>query len=199
RRRVCRASHRLPNHTRPLASDFAALTAGGATDRRVEMTSKWTHWAVSLALCVAPGCGHHDQQATSETGEQASGSLHLPLVTSEQESFRLREASFEISRQGQITAALNSESNPEARSLDANLSQGNYEITLRDGWRLERQGDAGGGQEVPAALLTANPLAFQVDDGRVTELVYSFATAQGTISFGRGSVSVSVAVTPTPL
>jgi len=165
------------------------------------MGSRWMRWALQLALGVAvAGCGTRGEQTateateTSEAREQAYGSLHLPLVTPEQAAFRLRGARFAITRANATVLTLDSESDPGAVSLDAELLQGAYEITLADGWVLERQGDAGAGP-VPAALLTANPLAFEVENARVTEIVYAFTTEQGVVTFGRGEASVSFQVT----
>jgi len=165
------------------------------------MTARWMRWALSVGWCVvsvaALGCGSNTEPSTIESNEAsqpALGSLHMPLVTPEQQAFRLRTALFDITRSGDAVLTLDSESDPAAVALDAELLQGSYEIQLRDGWALERQGDAGG--PVSAALLTANPLGFDVSSARVTELVYGFATEQGSVTFGRGEASVSFNVAP---
>jgi len=160
------------------------------------MQGVWS-WGLCIVAAAAQGCGTRAERGateSSEASEQAYGSLRLPLVTPEQEAFRLRGAVFDIRRRGERQLTLDSDSAPGAVALNAELLQGAYEIQLRDGWALERQDDAGA--PVPAALLTRNPLAFEVDSGRVTELVYSFTTDQGVIRFGSGGVSVSLGVAP---
>lgn len=149
--------------------------------------------AAVIAAVGAQSCGSKEAAPpVSEQAELLSGSVRLPLVTPTRDQFRLRGASFELRRPG-FELTLESDSNPDATALTAALDAGAYQITLRDGWSLERlDGDAGG--PVPAALLTANPLSFEIQNGRVTELVYRFATEGGIVVFGSGELSISVDV-----
>jgi len=161
----------------------------------------WGPWGSCAVLCVAAalvaGCSDRERiRVSDDTNVQAFGTLQLPLVTPLQSQYRLRDALFDISTRAQVAVAtLDSESDPDASSLSLDLQPGSYQINLRDGWRLEQLGDAGAAA-TSAALLTQNPLAFDVANASVTELVYSFTTNQGLVTFGRGSVSVSVQVTP---
>lgn len=162
----------------------------------------WSRWAAACglllscaALAGAAACSSQDDASTQEHLERLTGTVQLPLVTPIGDQFRLRGAVFEITRSnGASVATLDSESDPEATSLRTELDSGSYSIRLLDGWSLERLGDAGG--PVTAALLTPNPLSFEIENARVTDLVYSFTTDGGIVTFGSGDLSVSVDVAP---
>ena len=172
------------------------------------MMFRGVHWGLCVALSVlaagALGCGHERSDLMAGAGsEQALGSIHIPLVTPDPDRYRLRGAVFDIKDPAQmLVASLDSESSPQSFSLEVALAQGTYSLSLRDGWWIERSAaDAGVGETISASLLTANPLEFEVRNGLVTNVVYSFTTEQGVITFGSGSVdtgvSVSVRVSPT--
>lgn len=160
------------------------------------MNHQWMRCACGIALAIAAlggaGCGSDEASSATEQLDPFTGSVRLPLVTPTRDQFRLRGASFDIERPG-FELTLDSDSDPDATALTAALDTGSYQITLRDGWSLERLGDAGG--PVAAALLTENPLSFDIQNGRVTELLYRFATESGIVTFGSGELSISVDVT----
>jgi hypothetical protein len=165
------------------------------------MSSTWINrrWVfVWPAVCAALACGNQGGGSAGTLSEPELGSLSIPLVTPEEEQFRLESALFDISRLGSPVVTLDSDADPDATSLDAELLQGTYSIELRDGWVLESAAPDGGvSTPVSAALLSLNPREFEIEDAEVTELVYEFTTDQGVVRFGRGVGSVSVAVAPT--
>lgn len=160
----------------------------------------WARYVTKLCLllsCVtlagAAACSSREApRADDENLERVTGSVQVPLVTPLGDRYRLRGAVFEITRASRSVVTLDSESDPDATSLRTELDSGAYQITLLDGWSLDRLGDAGG--PVTAALLTPNPLAFEIENARVTDLAYSFTTPSGIVTFGSGDLSVSVDV-----
>jgi hypothetical protein len=122
------------------------------------------------------------------------GSLRLPLVTPDTAQYRLRDATFDITRSGTPVTTLDSELAPDAEALTAELNPGQYTITLRDGWSLEQLGGDAGASVVRAALISANPTTFAVRNDRVTIVAYTFTTTAGIVTFGEGSVSVRLGV-----
>ncbi len=167
-------------------------------------THNRTRWVSSTILCLAAvaalGCNSDrleviDLSNEGASDEQAFGTLRVPLVTPVQNQYRLRAAVFDITRGFVSVVTLDSEVDPDAESLDTELAQGFYEINLREGWQLEEL-TPGGAVPVSAALVTQNPQSFEVRNAQVTDVVYTFTTDAGTVTFGRGAVSVSVQVTP---
>src|SRR4051812_26204796 len=80
--------------------------------------------ALWVAAAGAIGCGNHADKSSSqasEANEQVFGSVHLPLVTPDQDRFRLRGAAFDISHLDQKILTLDSEQAPDALALDADL------------------------------------------------------------------------------
>lgn len=122
------------------------------------------------------------------------GSLRLPLVTSDTLDYRLRNAVFDVQRSGTSVLGLRSESDPNVAQLTAQLNPGQYQIHLETGWALERLGADGGAEPVRAALISANPTTFAVQNERVTTVAFTFTTASGTVTFGDGAVSVRLGV-----
>ncbi|HTV21049.1 MAG TPA: hypothetical protein VMG12_20330 [Polyangiaceae bacterium] len=141
------------------------------------------------------GCSANDA-ATLAPADRASGQIHLPLVTPDDGAFRLRQASFTIDDSaGNLVLTLDSDADPDATSLDAELGQAAYSIELLDGWSLEQLAEDGSSTAVAAALLTTNPTDFEIHDGGVTNILYQFATNSGVVSFGAGTLDIGVDVT----
>jgi hypothetical protein len=132
------------------------------------------------------------QEQTDTAAEM--GVLRLPLVTPETGRFRLRNASFQISRGAVPVVTLDSEVDPDAEALTADLSPGQYQIDLADGWALEELAADGTSTPVRAALVSQNPASFSVRNERTTVVAYTFTTASGQVTFGEGAVSVRLGV-----
>ncbi|HWO13621.1 MAG TPA: hypothetical protein VNN80_29165, partial [Polyangiaceae bacterium] len=122
------------------------------------------------------------------------GSLYVPLVTPDAVKHRLRNALFEVARSGVVIASLNSEDAPDAEALSTTLNPGQYQVRLGDGWFLERLEEDGSATPVRAALISPNPAGFEVRNGRVTNVAFTFTTSSGTVTFGEGSVNVRLSV-----
>ncbi len=138
--------------------------------------------------------GGTPSEAAAPLAAAEYGSLLLPLVTSEALEYRLRGAVFDVQRSGALVLRLSSEVDPDAEQLTVQLNPGQYQIHLGAGWTLERLGVDGGAEPVRAALISANPATFAVQNARVTTVAFTFTTATGSVTFGDGSVSVRLGV-----
>jgi hypothetical protein len=151
---------------------------------------------VVLALAVN-GCNSEERvifQSQSADQQPELGSLRLPLVTPDAGRLRLRSAVFQIARNGVPIVTLNSDDDPDAEALTAQIDTGQYTSTLSDGWSLERLADDGSATPVRAALISSNPVSFSVRNERSTTVAYSFTTSSGIVTFGEGSVAVRIGV-----
>ncbi|WP_437630252.1 hypothetical protein [Sorangium sp. So ce854] len=161
------------------------------------MAYRWFHLGFALLVsagamttiaCTAPVGSH---------GEQAVGTVSLPLVTSAGGDYRLDNAVFTISSgNGARVATLDSESDPDAETLTANLFQGPYTVRLESGWVLARIEADGTTSPVSAALVSRNPQSFEIDASVTTDVSFTFTTGQGTVSLGDGSIDIGFDVAP---
>lgn len=123
--------------------------------------------ALAGLACLVLGC------AEPGTPERASfGSLSMPLATEVNGvRYRLGGDSFFVT--GPVSRDL--EPNGSGVIVYATLPAGAYQVGLRDGWALERQGD-GGFQQVEAELVSPNPREVQIESGSTTILAWIFQT-----------------------
>ncbi|AUX27469.1 uncharacterized protein SOCEGT47_080600 [Sorangium cellulosum] len=148
---------------------------------------------VSAGAMTTIGCA----PPVDAQGEQAVGTLSVPLVTSEGGDFRLHNAVFTVqSTSGAHAATLDSESDPDAATLTATLFQGPYRVRLEGGWDLARIEADGTESPVSAALISPNPQSFTISASETTDISFTFTTGQGTITLGNGSVDIGFAVAP---
>lgn len=155
---------------------------------------------IVLSLVVAGPIGCHAESPQESAAEPTSqlGRLELPLVTPMQGRYRLRDAVFEIrDRTGTSIATLDSEAAGDTELLTLDIPQGDYTVLLREGWSLELDDADGGAAAAHAALVTTNPQSFQIIHAQTTLLRYVFTTSEGTVSFGVGSLGISIEVTNT--
>jgi hypothetical protein len=104
------------------------------------------------------------------------GTISLLLSTAVGDiQYRLRDAVFDV--QGPTSVTLLTEDNPDATALNVELPRGHYNVTLRDGWRLER-GSAGELPPLEAELLTQNPLPVLVQAQFATSATFRFSIAR---------------------
>ncbi|MDF3069396.1 MAG: putative secreted protein [Polyangiaceae bacterium] len=115
------------------------------------------------------GCSSSGQSSGGEN--ESEGQLALPLVTQGASGvvYRLRDATFTISRYGWMgtggtgwasgggpggteVVTVSSETDPNAATISVNLEEGQYFVTLQPGWHFEKQ-TAAGYEEVEATLL----------------------------------------------
>jgi hypothetical protein len=123
---------------------------------------------VSAALFwVLIGCG--DAPATSEA---PLGTLSMPLATIVNGvRYRLTTDTFILS--GPIEREL--QHNGDGSIVFAALPEGDYEVTLQDGWVLERQAEVGF-EPVVAELASPNPRAVHIESEQTTTVAWIFQT-----------------------
>ena len=162
------------------------------------MKFRWIHFGLALVLSFGAAAAGCTAQTDSES-EQQLGTLHLPLVTPMQGSFRLRNATFAIkSQSGTPVVTLDSESDPDAPALSASLTQGSYTARLQNGWALNSVAADGTESPVAAALITQNPQNFKIKATVDTALSFTFVTVNGTVTIGNGMVDITVDVSSKP-
>ena len=124
-----------------------------------------------------------------------TGTVQMALTaTTNGHSYRLRQATFTIT--GPSSVVLNSEAQPDAPALTAQLDVGSYTVLLSGPWFLERL-DPAGPVEVTATLTSANPASFAITAGATTGVPFRFATDGTIVTIGTGSVSITTEVTET--
>lgn len=146
-------------------------------------------------------------------GTRDTGTINLNLAARVNgTTYRLRDAVFGVS--GPETLELSSDGSPgdiddgETTSagcsgaggsascgdaLTASLLVGDYQILLREGWRLQR--DSGSGfEDVAARLASANPVGFAISGGETTRVVFAFEADGRVIPFDRGALEVVLEV-----
>ena len=129
----------------------------------------------------------------------ATGAIKMQLRTDVNgNSYRLRDATFTISQGGAPVAAINTEANPNATSVQQTLAAGSYDINLATGWRLEKMiAGSGGFQTVSAQLVSANPVPGTITSGQTTPVAYAFRTDGTVIVVGDGTLNLTIEVTDT--
>ncbi len=107
-----------------------------------------------------------------------TGVVHVPLAArgADGKTYRLRNATFEITGAAMFTVGDRDAADADADSLATTLPAGGYSLYLRPGWQLvERSAE---GKDVPAQanLASTNPMTFEIGrtlDARVTLIVHT--------------------------
>jgi hypothetical protein len=146
--------------------------------------------AISLAL-VAPtlmtACSGEDPSAPQETGSLTAA---LSGVSAQGFQYRLRQGTFTVV--GPTPASINTEDHLGATAVTIPLQSGSYTIALASGWQLERN-TSGVFAPVAAALVSANPAAFDIANNQAT-------TVEGDdVSLGGGDLQLVLEVDDTPV
>jgi hypothetical protein len=148
-----------------------------------------------LALAGTAGIVGCSVDSADSSEEASIGTVEMALSSSTATStYRLFNASFVID--GPQSTVLSSSEDPTETVLSATLQTGSYTSRLQPGWVLQRN-DAGLWVSLAATLVTAEPAAFQIQDGATTNLVYQFETDGTIITVGTGNLNVSINVTET--
>jgi hypothetical protein len=120
---------------------------------------------MGLLALTATACSNEG----SDKSEAGRGTLTLPLVTNGPSGaqYRLRDAAFAIqeysweyergaggeSGTSPTSIVVSSEDDPDAGSINVDLEEGYYYLSLEPGWRLEKVGEEGA-ETVEATLLS---------------------------------------------
>jgi hypothetical protein len=130
---------------------------------------------------------------TDTASDGQTGKVEMPLVATAPSGtqYRLRNAIFVVTRADESTAAvLDSESDPTATLLSANLAPGPYTVTLADGWFLQ---DVASGITVAADLVGGSTRSVNISLGTAPLLRFTFQVANEKIQTG-GSLQIAVNV-----
>jgi len=135
-------------------------------------------------------CAGADETATGGEPEAASIQLELTTVTESGNTYRLGPATFDIEgfafdgSGGDGSVALSVEATGDEPALHVPVEPGDYQVTLRAGWILQRLNAGGTATPLPATLLSPSIQEVRVDPFRVTPLLYAFHLGESGIDIG---------------
>ena len=158
---------------------------------------------IAAMLCGALTMGACDAEALP-ANDLDMGHLRMGVSGSNAAGtvFRLRDATFDIFAPGGIIASLSSEDS--ATTLDV-LSQplpvGDYDVGLREGWRLEEWDEASDvTTEVEASLLPSNPVAVSIVADATTSAIFTFLVGGQPLALGQGlEIDIDIGTSCDPL
>lgn len=122
----------------------------------------------------------------------ATGELSLPLRSDlNGATYELRDATFSVIGESQLTLATGADT--AISSLEAELPTGDYSITLAPDWRLFRL-DPDGERELPAVLVSGNPLVFSIVEAETTSVSFRFEVDGEEIDLTTGLLELTIDV-----
>ena len=129
------------------------------------------------------------------SAEQSAGraSLGLRATSTEGNSYRLRDAEFQIGTADSVLITVSSEADPDAPAIVVSLDPGAYLVELLDGWRLERS-DADVWVDVQAELVPPQIVPVDVVSDATTQVVFRFLTDGTIVSTDDGTISIGIEV-----
>jgi hypothetical protein len=128
--------------------------------------------AGALGFSCLLACGA-EPPAAVVVADGAVGTLAMPLATSVN-GIRYRLTSDHFSLSGPIEIDSLSH-NGDGSIVFATLPEGDYAVTLHEGWVLERQAESGF-EAVQAELVSPNPRAVHIESEQTTTLAWLFQT-----------------------
>jgi hypothetical protein len=136
------------------------------------------------------GCGESDQP--DDLGTLTSA---LSDVSVTGNRYRLRQATFEVLGGVDSPLSISSETYLNQDLISVGLPAGEYQVSLRPGWRLEKADGAGGAYiDVDATLTSTAVRAVTIREGQETAVVYSFRVGGDVINLGEGRLAISIEV-----
>jgi len=146
-----------------------------------------TAFAWILAAVALTACGK------TAVDLEPTGSLRMALEGQGPagEIYRLRSGLFGIS--GPTQLSLDSESNPSAAILSTQLPAGTYQVSLNDGWYMERVAN-GQVVAVDAALQSANPQQAVLTSAGTSDVLFVFAVNNLPVVFAPATLTVGIEV-----
>src|SRR5688572_19206188 len=163
------------------------VTGARSVSRRIGLARLCLFLAALLGLAAC------DEPATVITDQGPTGTMQVNLVGqgSQGTLFRLRDAIVTV--QGpNSTIFFNSEDDPDETSFSAVVPAGSYDAFLQEGWRLERI--EGGKSVVDAALISPNPIFFEVIPGEITRVALRFRAGQDVVVTDPGLLEIVIEV-----
>jgi hypothetical protein len=112
--------------------------------------------------------------------DESLGTLSMPLVTIVNDiRYRLTEDHFSVTGPVEIEELSH---NGDGSIVVATLPEGDYEVTLHDGWVLERETDAAF-EPIEATLASPNPRPVRIESEQTTTVVWLFQTDGNPVGF----------------
>jgi hypothetical protein len=155
---------------------------------------KYALLSASLLAVAAPlfGCAGAQDDTQASDVEGRTGSLRMALVGTAPSgnSYRLTDAIFTVTDSSGPVTSLDSDADPDATSIIANLEIGNYQVAINDEWSLQ---DVDSGNTVTGKLLTPAVQDFSIGEDETTIVVYRFRVGNEVVVFG-GTLEIAVEV-----
>jgi hypothetical protein len=151
--------------------------------------------AASALIYCLPGC-----DAAPIESESTLGTLSMPLATEVNGvRYRLTEDRFTISGE---TIEQELQHNGDGSIVIATLPEGDYEVTLHDGWVLERENDSEF-EPIVAELVSPNPRPVRIDSDQTTTVAWLFQTDGTPVGLEppglfQGNLAVADSTNPVP-
>jgi hypothetical protein len=150
----------------------------------------------SVLIFGALGCA--DAPVSVQADDGALGALSMPIATIVNGiRYRLTNDAFSIA--GPVSRAL--QHNGSGTIVFAAVPEGDYEVTLHDGWVLERQAESGF-EPVQAELVSPNPRPVRIESEQTTMVAWVFETEGAPLSLEppgvfQGNLAVVDSTNPT--
>ncbi len=142
-----------------------------------------TFGAATLVACSS------DSQ--DERANVGTVSVALTGTSTSGATYRLRNGAFTVT--GPTSTTFSTETDPNAASIAVTLQSGAYQLSLADGWYLEKLQN-GIFSLVTATLTSANPSSFSIADETTTGVVLQFSSDGEVVQMGDGTLDVSINV-----
>lgn len=157
-------------------------------DRPMPMTQYRLPWILGAALCTV---------ACAQSPIEEQGNLRMGIVGEDADGnqYRLRDGEFDLSGASAATISTEEPVDP-VDALSLVLPAGDYDITLNDGWRLERFDPATSiAIDVEAFLNSANPASASIQTDTATSVAFQFFVPDvGPVTLGEGTLDIEIDV-----
>jgi hypothetical protein len=152
-------------------------------------------WSITIGATAItlPGCASDPSAERDQAGEAGTIDLALSGTSASGTLYRLRDAQIDVT--GAASASVASEDHLGDAEVSLELPAGGYIADLLDGWRLERSLDGGVTfTDVPAILVSTDPLPFVVVDQERTDVRLVFRAGEDVVELGNGRVVIGIDV-----
>jgi hypothetical protein len=141
--------------------------------------------ALGLMACT-------DDLLAAENGlakQGVTGVVRVPLTArgAGGKTYRLRDATFEITGAAMFTLGERDARGPEADTLVTTLPAGSYTVYLRPGWQLVAQNGQGSESPALATLSSKNPMSFEIGRTVDARLTLTLHAGEEDLLFGAAS------------
>ena len=169
------------------------------------MKKAWMGMMIAGALLAGVvSCAGETGEAPAE--DEVTGQLAVNLIGTDSQGrlYRLRDANFDVIGQyfydqptpplEQRQFTLSTETEPDAEFLDRRVLAGQYLVTLRNGWFMERLSDDGFERVEKVVLLASNTQYAYVYPNSESEVTYRFGVDGDLIDFRGGDLRIRIEI-----